>query len=449
MSGWIPTPIRNVKPFVAIVQPGDSVSRISERLTGDRSRWPELVGANLHKPLGTGAVGGTPYRAFESIEANEPLMVPSSWPDPDPGLVGAVMKATPINKANQKNVAQKPNLGQEPVEAGGLGDPLLTAITTILQTLPTVSGTPLPTLPAGFKIEDIATVIRTWWPLLPGMTPPGGTQPTLAIPPTQAYPAWLALVTSVSSLLTSLGLSSDQIDFLFAIPWTKIPWDKIPWGKLIAGGVDPTAFWNLLIGASSGSPPGVLSDKPSMNGPDNSINLFDATTWSKEPYKSALAFGLPKNNVTDAPTVWGNIDDMGLLSCIAANPARAAELAKLASCFTGDMTKLKLYMCNPQLDASKCASTKVDPAIPTVPPGVNWACPNPPQCIADQLKTLGIPDPCDPMPACIPTWYKNITGQNPPAPETKKESNLPLYVGLTVAGVALVAGVVVVIAAAD
>ena len=87
-TGFVPFPVRNVKPFVVVVQEGDSVSKIAHDLTGDASRWTELVGANPQKQLSSGNVAGSPYRVFASLEVNEKLMVPASWPDP--GHVGDI-----------------------------------------------------------------------------------------------------------------------------------------------------------------------------------------------------------------------------------------------------------------------------------------------------------------------------------------------------------------------
>lgn len=457
-AGWIPTPVRSVKPFVAVVQPGDSVSRIAHRMTGSPSRWPELVGANLHKPMSPGNVAGSPYRVFSDLQPGEHLMVPASWPNPGSGSVGVIPKQSQyINERNAYTAVQ-----QEEPSRGGQIDPFGGLITTIVTGLGTTNT--LPTPPAGLGLPDVANVIAAWYPYIPP-----GIIPGLSTPPSPAIPGsvemWIKLIESATAFLSVCGLTPSQIDWLTKIPWdNNMPWAKIPWQQLIVS-LDPVMrlpFWQLLIGAASGTGP--IVTKPSLNTPagqDAKIDFFDPSTWTKEPFASVNQFGWanflsPSQQIMpdDMPGTWGKIDDMELLGCIAGNPQRAAELAdpKYAACFKSDMTKLKLYMCNPKLDATKCA-VGVDPKnppIPIVPPGVNWACQPSPACIAEQLNKLGVQDPCSPMPTCIPEWYKTITGQNvpPPPAEDKKDTNLPLYLGLGAAGIALVAGILV-IAAAD
>ena len=517
-AGWIPTPVRNVKTFVAVVQPGDSVSRIAQRMTGSPSRWPELVGANLHKPLSPGNVAGSPYRVFSSLQAGEHLMVPASWPNPGQGVIGKSFPGGYINETKQQQVQLKeqavppvpcnpktcaqlgascgivndecganidcggckdgeqcgavvPHQCGVPFDQGPTNDPYGALITTIVGTVIPGMVPPgtLPTPPPTFGMPDIAKIISAWYPYLPpGILP---KTPVIPNPGDGSVSMWLKLIESAIAFLTAAGLSESQIDWLAKIPWdSNMPWSKIPWQQLIVA-LDPLArlpIWNLLIGAATGG--GIVNDKPSMNaatsGGDFVFNPFDPTIWTRAPFSNVNAFGwenfLPAAaGIQDMPGTWGKIDDMELLGCIAGNPKRAAELAdpKYVACFKTDMTKLKLYMCNPQLNAADCAKTidPKNPPVPIVPPGINWACQPSPKCIADQLGGLpgGVPaGMCPPpgtaYPACIPEWYKTITGQNvpPPPAEEKKDSNLPLYLGLGAAGIALVAGILV-IAAAD
>lgn len=508
-AGWIPTPVRNVKTFVAVVQPGDSVSRIAHRMTGSPNRWPELVGANLHKPLSPGNVAGSPYRVFSSLQSGEHLMVPSSWPNPGQGVMGKAFSGGYINETKPQQVKPKEQAGPplpcypktcsqlsascgivddwcgnqincgvcggtqvcgpdhqcHDIEGAGGIDPYGALITTIVGTVVPGLAPPgsLPTPPTGFGMPDIAKVISAWYPYIPpGILPPSPLPPN---PGDGSVAMWIKLIESATVFLTAAGLKPSQIDWLFSLPWDKIPFDKIPWQQLIVA-LDPVVrlpVWQLLIDAAKGN--AIVSDKPSMNeapsGGDFKFDPFDPTIWTKAPFSNVNAFGwdnfLPAAAGImpgEMPGTWGNINDMELLGCIAGNPKRAAELAdpKYVACFKSDMARLKLYMCNPQLDATKCAAgvDPKNPPIPVVPPGVNWACQPSPACIAEQLKKLGVPDPCSPMPTCIPEWYKTITGQNvpPPPAEDKKETNLPLYLGLGAAGIALVAGILV-IAAAD
>jgi hypothetical protein len=234
-----------------------------------------------------------------------------------------------------------------------------------------------------------------------------------------------------------------------------VPWDKIPWQQLVmlADTASKNQFWQMIFGAASGASQGMSSSAS----PASSVNFFDPTIWSKAPFTGVKAFGwtnVPWAGAGEDPSIWGKIVDAGLLACMTQYPARSAELAKYATCFTGDLAKLKKYMCDPKLDVAKDCAGKAEPPVP-IPPGfptgINWSCSPSPQCLADQFKTLGVPDPCSPMPTCIPEWYKTITGQGLPTPkadEGKSDTNLPLYVGLGAAGIALVAGILV-IAAAD
>ena len=201
MSGWIPSPVRNVKPFVAVVQPGDSVSRIAHRMTGNANRWPELVGANLHKPLSTGSVAGSPYRVFESLEPNEHLMVPASWPDQGPGVVGATPPLHVIdpNQIGKLNLMGDRQQRPEPNSAAQV-DVLTTTITPIVTTL--LGGTTPANLPTGLGFPDISKVIAAWLPYLP--TGINLQNPPSPISNPGAVGMWITLIESVTAFLEAV-----------------------------------------------------------------------------------------------------------------------------------------------------------------------------------------------------------------------------------------------------
>ena len=72
-----PPVIRYVKGYPYRVQPGDHVTQICGRFGMPAGKWPELVGANLHKP--TCGCGGTLYKCFSRLEPGELLRVPAHW----------------------------------------------------------------------------------------------------------------------------------------------------------------------------------------------------------------------------------------------------------------------------------------------------------------------------------------------------------------------------------
>lgn len=67
-----------------IVQKGDGFGKIARKLTGNESRWPELVKANPHKKYKKTAIGLEPVTLF----AGEKLNLPESWRDALPKVEG-------------------------------------------------------------------------------------------------------------------------------------------------------------------------------------------------------------------------------------------------------------------------------------------------------------------------------------------------------------------------
>lgn len=492
-EGFVPVPIRHVKPWVAVVQPGDSVSRIAHRFTGNASRWVELVGANPQKELSSGNVAGSPYRVFSSLTEGEKLMVPASWPTPS-GTVGLGLQQ--LQSAGARKIQQKQggtclsktclqlgascgliaddgcgqpmdcgacSIGLECINnqcvenlyaqsQGGQIDPYGALVQSILTTLPAVW--PGGAVPPPAQIQNVVDVVAAWWPYaFPGAQPQPPTLTTL--------PIWQQIVASAIEFLKQAAQGSVSPDLIAkiikAIPWDQIPWDKIPWqqiGQQILDGAMRSQFWQILISSARVAPSGPLIQYGASAEPFDKTVFLKASTWSQPPFSYVNQFGwqnVPWSSAGSDPTTiantWGNIADPALLQCMAQHPERAQQLVQYnTQCgFDKDLAKLKEYMCDLTKDPAKCSgsATPPVPVVPGFPPGFNWACSPSPKCIADQMQTLGIPGPCAPMPDCIPAWYKTVTGQGLPASEKKSETNLPLVLGLSAAGIALVATVLV------
>lgn len=507
--GWIPKPIRRVKGYVAEVQPGDSVSRIAHRLTGDASRWPELVGANLHKQLAPGNVSGSPYRVFESLEVGEDLMVPASWPDPA-GTVGGPsqqFKTGGIQKTGSTSQVSQHKPGATPLcekrecaqmgtscglasdGCGGMldcgscpegeechngmcakkvefeqtqmqNDPIGALIGQLIQTY-------VPGLqpPAPYQIPDVTAVVSAWWPYFansfPGVLP---ATPPVTPTPTQTS-VIVQLINSAIQFLGNANIPPDQlIAIVSSIPWDKVPWDKIPWQVMqqMIVTASRTPVWQMLINSFAIQFGGAQQMKPMvLKGSTGAPDFRDSAQWSTDPsWKALNAFGWQNVPWEAAPDAfWTSIaNDPELAACMQTNSSRLTQMVEFAGCFAGRKDLLKKYLCAPTFDIEalkkECAETALpDPAKSL--PNINYACSPQPQCIADQLK--GLPPVCSPLPECIPAWYKKITGQDLPDPpptktggETKSDdSNLGLKVALGAGGIALAAGIIVLVATRD
>lgn len=506
MLGWIPRPIRQVKGYVAEVQPGDSVNRIAERLTGDASRWPELVGANLHKQLAPGNVSGSPYRVFESLEVGEDLMIPATWPDPAdaPGAVGGPGQQLNLGgiKKNAKTSGVKECTPRTCATAGvscgaaadGCGNKIECGSCAVgeecqnghcaakidqsqMQNLDPISaiigqflqGYAPSAIPAPYKFPDVTAVVSQWWPYFANSFP--GVLP--AVPPANPTPDQSAviiqLINSAIQFLGNSNIPQDQlVKIVTSIPWDKVPWDRIPWQTLqaIIVSASSTPIWQMLINSVAIRFDGYRKLKPMALkfGQTGTPDFRDASQWASDPtWKSLNALGWQNIPWDEAPdSFWASLaDDPELLACMQANSSRLTQMAEYTGCFAGRKDLLKKYLCAPTFDieALKKECAKTAPADPTKAlPNINYACSPQPQCIADQLK--GLPQVCPvspdttPYPQCLPSWYKTTTGQDLPTPPTPKDepkvdSNMGLKVALGAAGIALAAGIVVLVATRD
>lgn len=451
MRGVLPRQQRLVKRLAYVVREGDTVTSIASGYTGDPSRWPELVGANLHLPLAPGAVGGTPYRVFKSLHAGQHLMVPASWPNPRVfrvlGAVGAI--TDDINKAmaSQFEIGSNITLAQqqakEEIEPPWSQDPTIDLFGQFAQYINGIAGVLYPgqtqiPAPGAFSPQDVIQVAYQWLPYLqqyfPTTTPPVFGQP----PPTSNQePLGQFLVNLLNSafqfLLANPQLGMQLIPFLQAMPWDKIPWNLIPWNALIALPTQAQRREGLrmILGAGPSTASVGVGALPSGDNVDTP-NFADPTIWNSSPMKDAISFGfdsLPPTDWSDLP--WDEIPDAKTLDCIKNNPARLKEVVDNLACFKDDKQKAYDYICGTATIADVCKGTVAPcPTGQFRNPFANNQC---------QTPTV----PCKDGEVFEPLKWTCVPSATPPAEKKEDKSNMPLYVGLGVAGIALVAGIVV------
>jgi len=68
--------------YVYTVRYGDTVDSISEKYTGDRNRWPELVQSNRNYPVERVNINGDLYWMFKDLRVGQTLTIPNTWLPP-------------------------------------------------------------------------------------------------------------------------------------------------------------------------------------------------------------------------------------------------------------------------------------------------------------------------------------------------------------------------------
>jgi len=423
MTGALPLQQRNVKPYAYVVKAGDTVSSISKSFTGEASRWPELVGANLHLPLSQGAVGGTPFRVFADMTEGQRLRVPAEWPEPREfemrGAVGIPISAFKPGGTTTTQTATVDMFSQFVTQV----NPYLTALGT--------------QLPQGYSQNDVLAVAWNWLPYITQYMP-------LSVPPTvspTSFPWDIGnpkFIPFISSLLASAiaFLQANPIapqslpGVLSSIPWDVVPWAKIPWQAMseqLVPAQRGEAF-RLLFGEKKRLLSSHIKSNASKMSPIGPPAFLNAKTWTSQPMSGAAAFGLTEVPWTELPADWQS--DAELLVCLQTHPERLKDITANKPCFIYNTSKAKKYLCDTtQTIASICASTTTPNPCPT------GQYPNPLAQNACQS-----PLPCKTGETFDPTKWACVAG----AGEKKEDkNNMPLYVGLGVAGIALVAGIVV------
>ena len=470
-QGLIPRTERYVKNGLYVVQEGDSVSRIAHNMTGDASRWPELVGANLHRPLAPGAVGETPYRAFASLHKKEALLVPASWPVMSAsGLVGdpAVDMLTQFTQAANTVLPAAWAQIQNPAVAATL-PAVLPAVQQVLpniaSVIPAISGqfptTPgsfpipgisgaLPALPTSISWNDVGAVMYYLSPYLPAawnalLTGAGSGNPTAIsamnylasalgqITPQQAL-ALMQFASSAIAFLRTQQLPAGSVpNVLQNIPWNAVPWNQIPWAQLSqigqsVGVGNLTGLFTGLLGTTPAVPQQRMSTKslPSIHqstihqidlsgapssGPTNGIDVSDPSTWQNPVFQQVAQFGLPNVPWNQIPVGnWANLDP-ATLACLQAHPERGTDVLSNPSCFASNTALVASYLCGTMTVAQACAANPTPPVNGSC--GVGQISLPGGACVPNPVGTCGAGQMptgtggCVPMPTCPAGQFPN------------------------------------------
>ncbi len=114
-KGAIPRQVRNIHRDQYELQHGQYISDVCHVFGIPTTRWQELVGANLHKPLEEKPEYGSRHRCFKTLEAGERLNVPGCWlpgtvSGPDAGSVGApvVSRRRPVRMVQRRAIKAVP-----------------------------------------------------------------------------------------------------------------------------------------------------------------------------------------------------------------------------------------------------------------------------------------------------------------------------------------------------
>jgi len=448
-----------------IVQPGDSVERITAQFTRP-DRWPGLVGANVHhKALADEE--GQAYAVFDSLTAGEPLLIPASW------LAESGAVAGPLSSG-----VYKPPKGSY-AEAGSI-DPasalvqfvvtnwnaILAAIQSLFPSTPAWSVPVNPATAQPYTPEDIGKVIAGFIPYVVKM-PPGTVLPPFELP--QSLPInpifWIGPTTGgVPTLLAGLAKSATELlsaskapsgDILSRVPWDVVPWTVFPWSA-----VRPAGNWTLFQGSLQAPSRGATYMRPSMR---------VATTMASNYTPGFLVENWQSSPWTDVPwtqVAWPSIDpsifnDPSVQKCMqhtnAAN--RLQQMLAYRDCFVGKgAAKFAKYLCPTESggyeELSGCmqdtppgpcgpGQTMVNgicvPSGAEIPPWfatVNWNCQPFPACIAQQVPAGQ--EPCSPWPDCFASYLQSlgITGPAEPAQPEKKgmSTGAKVIIGAAAAG---------------
>lgn len=239
-SAILPRPIFHVKPYGYVVERGDTMQGITEKLGRPASDYHELVAANMSKHALQPMPLGSPYgcMTIADLAENETLYIPAHWPEVE-GARGAVGVGDP--------------------ETVGLGivvmDPVAQSIINLVTATATAGGGP----GAPYSPETVAAAANaavSWWQAQNGT---GGTpNPAAYMPYVQSALAWASQV--VPGVIGQ-GVAPAQVGslpwgaviaMLPAIPdFTKVdwsngsipgsngaPWSSLPWGYIAQLGTD-------------------------------------------------------------------------------------------------------------------------------------------------------------------------------------------------------------------
>jgi hypothetical protein len=379
--------LRNVRSNAYVVATDDNVGTIAEKFTGSPGRYPELVGANLHKPLR--AVPGLQFYVFDSLTNGERINVPATWVQSS-GSLGAL-----------------PGVLQTGVKLGlGLAVDQPTALADTLQTFLQMGATMGAwTMPTSADPGQLAQVLAGLWQYL-NVAPNNLKLPSIDL---GSLAAWLTLspgkndpgvVTTVEKLM-SLGVN--YLNAFGALPY--FPWDRVPWDnwvtnfpKFVAAlDNDPTAVLELLKFAAkiaaipAGTLPGGNDTWVSSAGKFSFKSLpvvaypppdFFAMSLSDPAVKNIVQW-TTSDGLDPTAVPWTTITDPTTAACLSKITLLQLQSIETDPCYAtpglcSPLDQFKKDVCSPdEFNADWCHQ------VPCVPPP-------PPPCHAKTCAQLGV-----------------------------------------------------------
>lgn len=475
-NAGIPRPVLLVKPSYGVVQPGEDIRRVAQRLSGDANKWPELMAANTGV-LRFGAIPeGADVAVPLELEAGTRLFVPATWQNTQAG-------ATPTDLEGSINLAQWVGAALAAVYGKAKGsdaDP-------------------------GAAWRDIGQVILAWYPYLPGQPGAPAMPPVTDLTSATAKAVVDYVVALVESAVRYLKAGGTPLAAT-QVPWGAVPFDNVPWSQIAEEFPDDqAAFWKFFRAATTPpvqyrpvAPGGGFAERPAPTQPQwpespqwPETPSFPAPTpyypfrpqqrvpvaTSAEQARQRLTppaaesvsdavrrerpldmlgaggaspLNLAQTNWSDFTQVnwqdvpWGSVfwsffSDPQVMKCAYANPGRLRAMYDCSDCYEGgDAEYFKLVLCDLSIDPCACHPAPPGPEPPgpgPEPPGPtpgtempNWSCTPFPDCLAQPGNwPASVPKPCEVFPGCIPEWIKSQGGQVPGEPQPEKKTDNTLW----------------------
>ncbi len=416
--GGIPAASVWVKPYGAMVLPGDTIGTVARRLCGDANRFPELMAANLGMLGVTPAEGEQDAALPTKLEPGLALFIPATWPDLSP-----IGPAKPVD--NSLEFASR-----------------LSEFASVMGLAPL----------EGLAWQDVARVLIAWWPYLE-------TQGIMRLPPiTTVVSAALGDGGEAERIRDTLGRvikvavrfleqSGCPSEVALVIPWRSVPWARVPWdavAKQFPDDLSYADFWAFYARVRaplglSGAEGLQVARSGSVPPPQPFLSLqwadFKRVKWSLVPWESIA---------------WSSFLDGQVAECASTRPGRLRELYACRQCFEGQgYERFAQYLCG-QLDPCDClaGSPQQTPQLPPGgrPPGPevpNFSCTPFPQCLSEPGNwPASVPQPCTPFPECVPEWLKGEGGKTP-GQEPKEEGVHPGWYVAGIGAAVVVAGAIV------
>ena len=217
-----------VKDYVYVVQDGDTLSSITQKLSGNKSRYYELVGANSQKPQAQAP--GFRYNFFAELVPGEKLKIPGNWRS---AKVSYGISGPQVPPVEFPSMLAGPYDGL--VNQFGL---FLPVFQTWYNTNATAYG--LPALTAD-NMTSVASILYGWQPYISQIVPQLGSVDlmTVFVPGFVNQQTIDSLKTLVQKAidLTLLTTPVNPIPPTVAqtLPWGSIPWEGVPWVLLTTG----------------------------------------------------------------------------------------------------------------------------------------------------------------------------------------------------------------------